>query len=356
MDVSLNLHDNEHFLEQFPLGSFLQSRFWAHFLDLQGKKNWQLNVYSDQRVVAHCLLYSTNLFFGKSYLYAPKGPLISPELDGEARKEALELILSQIRDITIATRRREEIFCRLEPNLPPPTLQEIPHKVSSPVQPAATSYLSLERVPDELLASFKEKTRYNIRLAQRKGLEICWSQSENDLKHFFSVINKTSGRQKIKTHDRRHYQLLLRAGQRYKCVWLQWTSFENKPIAANLYVTTPSTMTYLHGGFDYHYRDVMAPYLLQWQAILKAKEWGLQYYDFWGVEPKDGSKPSWAGFSRFKRGFCGREVSSPGAFDFIYNPFWHNLYEDFQDLRQIWRPKKRQPPTTNGDTKNAEAS
>src|SRR3989344_2385796 len=105
MDISLNEHNNTDYLEQFPLGSFLQSRFWKDFLVIQGKKSWQLSVYDDGRLVAHCLLSNTNLPFGKSYLYAPKGPVVLPTLTAEQRKEAFELILSQIRDITIATRK-----------------------------------------------------------------------------------------------------------------------------------------------------------------------------------------------------------------------------------------------------------
>ena len=76
MEVSLNIRDNKELLKKFPVGAFLQSRFWSRFLTLEGLKNWQLNVYKNKETVAQCLLYSTKLPFGKSYLYAPKGPLI----------------------------------------------------------------------------------------------------------------------------------------------------------------------------------------------------------------------------------------------------------------------------------------
>src|SRR3989344_4523443 len=157
MDISLNAHNHDQFLEQFPLSSFLQSRFWKRFLGLLGKKYWQLNVYDDNHLLAHCLIYTNKLIMGKSYLYSPKGPLIIPDLDENSRKEALELILSQIRDITIATRKREEIFCRIEPNVPMPEITDIPMKVSAVIQPQTTIYLKLDRSQEELFESFREK-------------------------------------------------------------------------------------------------------------------------------------------------------------------------------------------------------
>jgi len=335
MDVSLNAHNYDQFLEQFPLGSFLQSRFWKRFLTLQGKKNWQLNVYDGERLVAHCLLYTNKLAFGKDYLYAPKGPILLPTLSADERKEALELILSQIRDITIATRRREEIFCRIEPNLPVPELMSMVIKPSRPIQPKTTLYLNLDHPYDELFAKCKEKTRYNIRLAEKKGVQVFWSQDELGLSHFLNLLEKSKQRNRIRSHNRRYYKLLLDADPNRSTVFINWASYENRPIAANLYLMQYPTITYLHGGFDYHFRHLMAPYLLQWEAIKKAKEHTMGFYDFWGYAPDDASNPTWAGFSRFKAGFGGTAVNSPGSFDFIYNPFLYNVYERLRDMRRL---------------------
>lgn len=335
MDVSLNAHNYDQFLEQFPLGSFLQSKFWKRFLTLQGKKNWQLNVYDEGRLVAHCLLYTNKLAFGKDYLYSPKGPILLPTLSADERKEALELILSQIRDITIATRRREEIFCRIEPNIPVPELMSFMMKPSRPIQPKTTLYLNLDRPHDELFAGFKEKTRYNIRLAQKKGVQVLWSQDELGLSHFLNLLEKSKRRNRIRSHNRRYYKLLLDVDPNRSTIFINWASYENRPIAANLYLMQYPTMTYLHGGFDYRFRHLMAPYLLQWEAIKKAKEHTMGFYDFWGYAPDGVTNPTWAGFSRFKAGFGGTAVNSPGSFDFIYNPFLYNAYERLRDMRRL---------------------
>jgi lipid II:glycine glycyltransferase (peptidoglycan interpeptide bridge formation enzyme) len=335
MDITMNAHNYDEFLEQFPLGSFLQSRFWKRFLTAQGKKNWQLNVYDDEHhVVAHALIYTNKLPFGKSYLYCPKGPIFLPSLDDEQRKEALELILSQVRDITIATRRREEIFCRLEPNVALPSIPSIPVKLTPAIQPKATSYLNLHVPKDELLMTFKEKTRYNIRLSEKKGVKIHWAQDEAAIKRFYTLHEQTNRRQKLRSHDRSYFLKMLKADTDRNVVWVATAYFGDTPIAANLYIAQFPTMTYLHGGFNYEYRNYMAPYLLQWDAITRSIDAGFEYYDFWGVAPQDGSKDSFENITRFKDGFNGSYIESPGCYDYLYNSLWYQGYEYLRAIRR----------------------
>lgn len=337
MDVSINAHNHDEFLAQFPIGSYLQGRFWKHFLKLQKKKYWQLSVYKKSELIAHCLVYTTNLPLGKSYLYAPKGPFISPAATPGEQQESLELLLSQLRDLTIATRRREEIFCRLEPNVNPPQLKSIHWTPSAPIQPQVTIYKKLDTGTEEILKSFKEKTRYNIRLAEKKGVTIQWSDDEKALKIFLNLHLKSAARQRIRTHSNKYFELLREAGKEFNAVHIGWAEYNNRPIAANLYIQWRPTMVYAHGGFDYTYRNLMAPYLLQWTAIQRAQNLGLQYFDFRGFAPPDKSRPSWEGFSRFKEGFGGSVMDSPGCFDFIYNPLWHNVYNRVRGIRRKLR-------------------
>ncbi len=324
MEVSLNIRDHREFLDQFPVGAFLQSRFWSRVLTAQGVKNWQLSVYHNHQVVGQCLLYSRKLFFGKSYLYAPKGPFINVP-DPEQAKEVFALMLTQIRDITIGTQQRQEIFCRLEPNIVPPTL-DIPCVPSEPIQPNLTTVLNLEQSAENLFSSFKEKTRYNIRLAEKKEVKISWDNGSVGLEKFLSLLPKTSLRHRIRSHQRKHYEALLQANDNDQTVQIAWAHIGKQVIAAHIYIFYGSTVTYLHGASDYNERALMAPYLLQWDAIQKAQTLGFRHFDFGGLAPADGSRPSWEGFSRFKRSFNGPELSSPGTFDFIYVPTWYSIY------------------------------
>ncbi|MFH0873299.1 MAG: peptidoglycan bridge formation glycyltransferase FemA/FemB family protein [Candidatus Komeilibacteria bacterium] len=335
MEVSLNIRPNQEFLDRFPIGAFLQSRFWAEVLKQQGIKSWQLNVFQNHQVIGQCLLYSHKLPFGKAYLYSGKGPLISLEHESELR-EAFGLFLTQIRDITIATAHRQEIFCRLEPSMVPPQL-EIPFVPAAPVQPQLTSLLNLRKSEEEIFQKFKEKTRYNIRLAERKGVTVHWGTSDQALKIFLDLLPRTQLRQRIRSHTNRHYRAIVNAGREHNTVKIAWAEYQGQPIAANLYILFGSTVTYLHGAFNYHYREVMAPHLLQWQGIKQAAYLGYKYFDFWGLAPSDGSQPSWDGFTRFKRGFNGIEISHPGAFDFIYNDSWYTFYQRVRKVRRLLR-------------------
>jgi lipid II:glycine glycyltransferase (peptidoglycan interpeptide bridge formation enzyme) len=293
-------------------------------LTAQGVKNWQLSVYHNHQVVGQCLLYSRKLFFGKSYLYAPKGPFINVP-DPDQAKEVFALMLTQIRDITIGTQERQEIFCRLEPNIIPPKL-DIPCVQTESIQPDLTTVLNLQQSEETLFASFKEKTRYNIRLAEKKELTVSWDNGSVGLEKFLSLLPKTSLRHRIRSHQRKHYESLIQADDNEGIVQIAWAHRGKQVVAAHLYIFYGSTVTYLHGASDYNERALMAPYLVQWEAIKRAQSLGFRYFDFGGLAPADGSKPSWEGFSRFKRSFNGEELKSPGTYDFIYVPMWYTIY------------------------------
>jgi lipid II:glycine glycyltransferase (peptidoglycan interpeptide bridge formation enzyme) len=87
----------------------------------------------------------------------------------------------------------------------------------------------------------------------------------------------------------------------------------------------------MHGASASKYRNVMAPYLLQWHAIKLAKNLGYKYYDFYGVD-----EDKWPGVTRFKKGFGGREVNYPGTFDLIFNRRWYSVYRMVRKARRTF--------------------
>lgn len=99
--------------------------------------------------------------------------------------------------------------------------------------------------------------------------------------------------------------------------------YQDKIIATNLVIFFNDWCVYLHGASNYDYRDKMAPYLLQWETIKKAKQQGKKYYDFWGVDEK-----KWPGVTRFKYGFAPNQDLTQyiGAWDEVYDAMWYNIY------------------------------
>lgn len=337
MKIVVDNSKKESFLnERFISGAFLQSFLWKEFLEQQGKRSWQINVVDDVKI-AFCLLYENTLPFGKSYLYAPKGPIFKQGLEQEKKEEAMKLILSAARNLSIQTKKREEIFFKFEANEDFGFIAGL--KKTESVQPQETIFLQLDQEPKEMLAKMHPKTRYNISLAIKKGVKIEVSEQEDDLKYFLELNKKTSFRQEISTHSERYYQLLWQTLLNHHAGKLYLARHGKEVVAANLILNFGPTSTYLHGASNYQVRNLMAPHLLQWQAIKDAKTAGFLFYDFWGVAPSDGSKPKWDGFTRFKEGFGGQREVYPEAREIIYQESFYQFYQLSKKVKNFLRKK-----------------
>ena len=195
MRIIINNNVDNFLKTRFISGAFLQSSIWQDFLRKQNKKYWQISIKDEKKIIGSCLIYENKLPFGKSYLYTPKGPIISQDISNYKKEKAFHFLLSKIRDLTIDTKKEEEIFLSLEVNNINLTKEFI--KVDN-IQPADTLLLDLKKEKQELLRVMHQKTRYNIGLAQRKDIKIEISKKEEDLEIFIKLIKKTAQRKKIK--------------------------------------------------------------------------------------------------------------------------------------------------------------
>ncbi|MFC1700800.1 lipid II:glycine glycyltransferase FemX [Patescibacteria group bacterium] len=263
--------------------SFLQSRGWGEFQKSLGRKTWWID---------GALVIEYDLPFGMSYLYCPHSDIV-PDV-----KEIIG----------------KHIFLKVEP------LSVIPRdliKSSKEWQPSKTIILDLEGVSLEKMHS---KTRYNIRLAEKKGVVV---KERKDIDIFLNLLKKTAERDKFHLHEDNYYQKMMEVLD----VKMLVAEYQGEIIAAGLFHFKDKAI-YLYGASDYKHRNLMASSLLQWKAILKAKELGCRQYDFWGIDEK-----KWPGVTRFKRGFGGKEVSYPGSFDLVLRPIWYKIYNLLRRLR-----------------------
>tara|TARA_B100001964_G_scaffold243661_1_gene322309 strand:+ start:959 stop:1966 length:1008 start_codon:yes stop_codon:yes gene_type:complete len=317
---------------RFISGAFLQSSVWQEFLKKQNKKYWQISVKDENNIIASCLIYENKLPFGKSYLYSPKGPIISSDISNYKKEKAFHLLLSKIRDLTVDTKKEEEIFLSLEVINIDLTKEFIK---TNNIQPADTLIIDLTKDIENILKKMHQKTRYNIGLANRKGVKIEVSKKEKDIEIFLKLIKKTAKKNNIKIHPDKYYRLLWKTLLEKKSGELYLAKINNIIIAANIIIKFGQSVTYLHGGFDYNYRTYMAPYLLQWEIIKKIKKEGFLFYDFWGIASKNNKNNKWSGFTRFKKGFGGQEKSSLGTYNFIYNKQIYFLYSIFKKIKNM---------------------
>ncbi len=330
MKIIENKNTDKFLKTRFLSGAFLQSSIWESFLKKQDKRFWKISVEDKDNVIGSCLVYENKLPFGKSYLYSPKGPIIS--LDIQEKEKVFHLLLSKIRDLTVETRNQEEIFFSLE--VDGVKLEKDFIKIDN-IQPADTLVLNLEKDIKKLLREMHPKTRYNIGLAQRKGIKIKISKKEKDIKKFLEVLKKTADRNKINLHSDKYYKLLWKTLLETDSGELYFAKIDNKVVSANMIIKFGDTVTYLHGGSDYKYRKYMATYLLQWEVIKKAKEKGFLFYDFWGIAPKDNKNSKWSGFTRFKKGFNGMEINNMGTYNFIYQKQIYFVYKIIKKLKNF---------------------
>lgn len=210
------------------------------------------------------------------------------------------------------------LFVRYEPAVEPHSDRQV-----ADVQPSKTLITTLAD-DATLLQQLKQKCRYNLRIAQKKGVTI---HTDTDLETFYATLERTSNRQEIRLHPKRYYQTMVETLQRHNMVKLYRAEYEGHVVAVAMVVYHQGVATYLHGGSDYEYRSVMAPYLLHWQAMQDARSGGCQYYDWYGIGDQ------WPGVTRFKLGFGGTAVQRPGTFEHVLRPLW---YTGYRLSKKLW--------------------
>jgi len=325
-----------HFVANAKSGSFLQSYDWGQWQVRLGREVYRYWIVdNEKKQIGTIQLIKTPLPLGKFYLYAPYGP-VGPE-NYELGIKNYEWVAE-----TLKSKFSNCLFIRIEPkNLELATSHSQLATKTANIQPGKTLVIDLSQTAEELLQQMHPKTRYNIRLAEKHGVEI---KDEFDIsighglfaQEAAELVVKTATRQGYKGYSNNYYQQLIdcfavqnRGDVRlriYKAI------YQNKLLSSAIMVDYGSTRTFLFGGSAEENKNVMAPYLMHWQAMQDAKLAGLKHYDFWGTETSAG-KP--AGFVRFKLGFGGTEIQYAGAYDLVLKPVWYKIYKAFRKLVRI---------------------
>jgi len=314
------------FLATLPKSQFLQSWNWGEFKKALGVKIWCLGIIKEGNLVGACLLLKTSLPFHNNYLYAPRGPVFTFSLNSEELSESYQLLTDKIKEIT---QQEGSIFLKIEPAIEQPfslNLERIGYHPAKSIQPPDTVIMDLTKSEEQLLAEMHPKTRYNIHLAERKGVKVIFSEDDKDLDIFYELACAVNKREGISCFSKNYYQKMLEVFSLNKAVKLVKAEYQGKIIAINLMIYFGDLATYNHGASASEFRNVMAPHLLQWEAIRQAKKEGYKYYDFRGIAPTDDSQHKWAGITRFKKSFGGQTIHYLGAYDLVIKSILYQLY------------------------------
>ncbi len=324
----LTLNEWNEFLAAFPEAHILQTGEWGELKSAFGWTAVRLRVGN----VGVQLLFR-HLPLGLTFAYIPKGPILPA---GKIGPDVLSQFWSEVDQ---ACRRHRAIFLKIEPNawdtdpdpLAPP--RPLPMQPSlQNVQPACTLLVDLRLGEEQIFESMKPKTRYNIRLAGRKGINV---RPSDDLKSFYQVMQVTSQRMDFHVHSfdyyRRAYELFHPKGM---CELLL-AELDGRPLAAVMVFATSRQAYYLYGASSDEERNRKPTYPLQWEAIRWAKQRGCVEYDMWGVPNEDeGTLEAYGderedglwGVYRFKKGFGGTFRRTVPTMDRVYNPALYRLY------------------------------
>lgn len=194
------------------------------------------------------------------------------------------------------------------------------------MQPREILVVDISKSEEEILAGMKAKTRYNVRLAEKRGVLVSFERDKTAIREFLQMIRETAKRNGIATHSEEHYLAFFETFPR-ESLELFVARHEGRILAAILVSFFGDTATYLHGASSNDDRGFMAPFLLQFRAIQEAKKRGCVRYDFGGVDTT-GMRPTLSGVTRFKLGFAEsvKTVQYPGSYDRVLVPSRFHAY------------------------------
>ncbi|MBI5416781.1 peptidoglycan bridge formation glycyltransferase FemA/FemB family protein [Candidatus Poribacteria bacterium] len=307
----------DEFLRNNPNTQILQSYAWG---EIKHKYSWdaiRLGIFLNNELKGVILLLKRKLPFsgGRSILYAPRGPIID--------FNDSEIFGNLIDGIKKISKKHKAIVLKIDPFISndDENKKKILHnygfiKINQQIQPRCTFILDIDKPEDIILANFESKTRYNIKVAIKKGVKIKRAgDREEGVAVFYDLLKKTASRDQFTIHSKDYYHTvwnMLKADNRCE-IFL--ASVEDKIAAGVFLFIFNKTCWYMYGASDNIYRNHMPNQLLHWEIILWAKQQGIKEYDLWGI-PCDAHEnhPLW-GVYRFKKGFNGKLVKLIGCYD-----------------------------------------
>ena len=302
----------------------LQSPAWGA---LKGEFGW-----FSQRVITDGIgsqILFRKLPLGFTIAYIAKGPVGN-----------LNHVADHIKEIDAICKKNHTIFIKIEPDIweEDQKCDLVRNELSKlgtpakPIQPRQTLVVSLEGDEEAWLSNMKQKTRYNIRLAQKKGVIV---HETDDIRTFQKLMEITGERNEFGVHSFAYYRKAFEEFYPAPCR-LFLATFNDEPLAAIMVFFREKKAIYFYGASSNHERNRMPTYLVQFRAMQWAASLGCKEYDLWGIpdEPLDTLEASFAdrddglwGVYRFKRGFGGVVKRSLESYDRIYIPALYKLYQ-----------------------------
>jgi lipid II:glycine glycyltransferase (peptidoglycan interpeptide bridge formation enzyme) len=326
--------------------SFLQTGWWAAFKSKHGWSSLAFQIVEPGQANKPLSVLIRRLPLGMALAYVPH-PDVAPD-----QLQALSLALRpHLPKGTVSVRWDLVTGTRVSPTAAGSDDDEAPvedpfpaplpkpfRKPAADVQPPDTVIVALGD-DESMLARMHKKTRYNIRLAEKKGVVVERAGVEA-LSLWYALYRQTADRDKIAIHSEQYYRDLFGLAPDLT-LWL--AKYDGQVLAGNIVLVHGKTATYLYGASGNEHRNLMAPYALQWAALTAVRNQGCTEYDLFGIPPTNDPHHPMHGLYRFKNGFGGHRIHRSGAWDYVYRPVEWTAWTRADALRvwyyKVWKKR-----------------
>ncbi|NCN45713.1 MAG: peptidoglycan bridge formation protein FemAB [Candidatus Pacebacteria bacterium CG10_big_fil_rev_8_21_14_0_10_36_11] len=206
-----------------------------------------------------------------------------------------------------------------------------------PGRPLFTQYtfeLDLNKTEEELFAQLSNKTRYNVRVADKKGVKVFENSTAEGMEIYLNVLKETTDRQGFYAHSPEYFRTMWQELGNSGMMRIFNAVYEGKVLVSWIMFVFDNVLYYPYGASSREYRDVMASNLMMWEMIRLGKQLGCKTFDMWGsLGPEPDPKNPWFGFHRFKKGYGGQLKEFIGTYDLVLDSTMYSLYRVIEELR-----------------------
>jgi len=304
----------------------VQTWAWGEFQKTQGHKIYRLGVFDSKEKIKSA--------FTISFHQIPKTKYsIGTILRGPKVNESMLKIVKEM------AQKENAIFVKFEPDI-----SKSENNMSFPsmvISPKVAFYpntfkIDLTKSEDELLKSLHQKTRYNIKIANRHNVEVMESTNDKGFEIYLKLLLDTTKRQGFYLHTQKYHRDLWQILKKTDISHIMLASYQGQVLSAFMLFKLKDQLFYPYGASLDIRREVMAPTLLMWESIKLGQKLKCTSFDMWGCLGPDAKEgENGFGFHRFKQGFNGRLYEYVGTYDYVINPVLYKIYNLVDKYR--WR-------------------
>lgn len=313
----------------------MQSWEWGEFRKKTGLQVERIGVFEGSILVsAFQLTFHKIPQLGKTVGYFPKGNM--PD------EEQLD-VLRQL------GKKHNALFIKLEPNVAQPVGTPSAHEQITrflvangavPGRPLFTKYtfqLDLTPSTEKLFNNLKPKTRYNVNIAIKKGVEIYENSTAEGMEQYIEILEETTKRQGFYAHSPNYFRMLWGTLGNSGMLRIFSAVYQNTILVSWIMFVFNGKLYYPYGASRAVHRDVMASNLMMWEMIQFGKNNDCDMFDMWGaLGPEPNKKDPWYGFHRFKEGYGGQLTEFVGTYDLVLDPILYKVFRIAEDWRWRW--------------------